>query len=77
MSLVRARIGDRSVNVSPEYAAAEGFEVLEEPTHRDDGRARPETTVSGRAVKPKTTVAEAAAKKAGQPTAANSPSKEK
>lgn len=77
MSLVRARIGDRSVNVSPEYAEAEGLELLDEPTHRADGRTRPETTLAGRPLKPKTTVAEAAAKKAGQPTAANSPSKEK
>ena len=73
-NLVRARIGDRSVNVSPEYAEAKGLEVLDEPTHLDDGRLREETKANGRPVKPKTSVASAAAaKKAGQPTAADNP----
>lgn len=77
-NLVRARIGDRAVNVSPEYAEANGLEVLDEPTHGEDGRIRPETRVDGRPVKPKTSVAEAAAakKKAGQPTAASNPPSE-
>lgn len=73
MALVRARIDDRSVNVSPEHAEAEGLELLDEPTHFDDGRPRPETRANGRPVKPKTTVAAAAAKKAGQSSAAPVP----
>lgn len=79
MSLVRAVIGDREVNVSPEYAEAHGLEVLaDEPTHRPDGRTRPETRRGGRPLKPQTTVSTEAAKKAGQPLAADpTPSKEK
>lgn len=73
MALVRALIGNRSVNVSPEYAKAHDLEVLDEPTHLDDGRVRPETTATGRPIKPKTTVADATAKKAGKPTAESNP----
>lgn len=76
MALVRALIGRRSVNVSPEYAEAKGLEVLDEPTHLDDGRVRPETTATGRPIKPKTTVAAAAAKKAAKPTATPNPPSE-
>lgn len=73
MALVRALIGDRSVNVSPEYAESYSLELLDEPTHLDDGRVRPECTAAGRPIKPKVTVADAAAKKAGQPTAKSTP----
>ena len=74
MALVRALIGDRSVNVSPEYAETHSLELLDEPTHLDDGRVRPETTATGRPIKPKVTVdALSAAKKAGQPTAKSTP----
>lgn len=65
-NLVRAVIGDREVNVSPEYAKAKGLKVLDEPTARPDGRLRPTTRRNGRPAKPKTSVAEAAAKKAAE-----------
>lgn len=72
-NLVRAVIGDREVNVSAEYAEAHGLEVLDESVRRPDGRLKPETRRKGRPVKPQTTVADAAAKKADQPTAADTP----
>lgn len=87
MSLVRALVPDgdagQLVNVSPAQAEAKGWEVVDEPTHGDDGRALPPTRANGRPVKPKTnlpktTVDKAStAKKADEPTAAdNPPSKE-
>ena len=78
-NLVRAVIGDREVNVSPEYAEAHGLEVLDEPVRRPDGRLKPEARRDGRPLKPKTTASTEAAKKAGQPTATDNPpsSKEK
>jgi hypothetical protein len=78
-NLVRAVIGDRAVNVSPEFAESEGLEVLDEPTHFDDGRLRPETKANGRPLKPTVTVAPVAAgKKAGSSAADDTtPSKEK
>lgn len=75
-NLVRAVIGDREVNVSPEYAESHGLEVLDESVRRPDGRLKPETRRKGRPVKPQTTVAAAAAKKAGQPLAADNPPSE-
>lgn len=63
--LVRVVIGDVETNVGRAYAKKHGLSVLDgEPTHRDDGRQRPDTR-RGRPVKPKTTVAEAAAVKNG------------
>lgn len=82
MSLVRALVPDgdagQLVNVSPELAESNGWEVVDEPTHGDDGRPLPPTRPSGRPVKPKTTVGKVStAKKADEPTAAdNPPSKE-
>lgn len=61
--LVRAVIGDREVNVSAAYAKTHDLTVLDEPTHRPDGRARAETRSGGRKAKPKTSVAKAAATK--------------
>jgi len=55
--LVRARIGDREVNVGRTYAESNHLEILNEPTHLDDGTPRPETRAGGRPVKPQTTVA--------------------
>ena len=82
MPLVRALVPDgdagQLTNVSPELAEANGWEVVDEPTHGVDGRPLPPTRASGRPVKPKTTVGKApTAKKADEPTAAdNPPSKE-
>ena len=64
--LVRAVFGDQEVNVSPAFAEAKGLKVLDEPTHRRDGRQRPATRSGGRPVKPKTTVAKAAGEKAAK-----------
>lgn len=78
-NLVRAVIGDQEVNVSPEYAEANQLEVLDEPTHTEYGRQRPQTRRGGRTTKPKTTVASAAAKKAAKPAGSsdnNPPSEE-
>jgi len=81
-SLVRAVIDGQEVNVSAAYAETHDLEVLDEPTHRDDGRRRAPTRLGGRPVKPKTSVAEAAAKKAAAKSAEPAesdtpPSKEK
>lgn len=80
MSLVRAIVpdgdGGQANNVSPELAASSGWVVLDEPTHAGDGSPRPPERANGRPVKPKTSVAEAAGKKAGSSAANNSPSKE-
>ena len=81
--LVRAVVGDQEVNVGRAYAEAKGLKVLDEPTHRPDGRPRPETRRGGRPNKPRqgieTTVAKAAAAKKAESSAAhdNPPSKEK
>jgi hypothetical protein len=63
---VRARLKDgRETNLSPFFARRLEAEVLDEPTTRPDGSARPDTRASGRKVKPKTSVDEAStAKKA-------------
>lgn len=75
-NLVRAVIGDQEVNVSPEYAESNELEVLDEPTHIGR-RQRPQTRANSRPMKPKTTVADAAAKKAAKSAdTSNPPSKE-
>lgn len=61
--LVRARIGGIEKNVGRKFAEAHGLDVLDEPTTRADGRLRGETRPGGRALKKRTTVAEAAAAK--------------
>lgn len=68
---VRARVNrdggsDLSRTTSRQRAEAAGWDVLDEPTHSRDGRIRPDTTIDGRAVKPKTSVAQAAAEKADE-----------
>lgn len=75
-NLVRAVIGDQEINVSPEYAESKGLKVLDEPTHREDGRVRPATRRGGRPAKPKTSVAVAAEKKAASSADNNPPSTE-
>lgn len=65
---VRARVpregaSDLSRTTSRQRAEAAGWDLLDEPTHTRDGRIRPDTTIGGRAVKPKTSVAKAAAEK--------------
>jgi hypothetical protein len=72
--LVRAVIGDREVNVSAAYAVKHDLQVLDEPTHRDDGRPRPETRRGGRPNKPKTSVAKKAAAKKAEPAQESGPS---
>lgn len=66
-NLVRAVIGDQEVNVSPQYADAKGLEVLAESIYADDGSLKPATRRGGRPMKPKTSVAKAAAEKAAKP----------
>lgn len=61
--LVRARINGFEKNVGREYAEANGFEVLDEPTTNPDGTVRATTRLDGRPVKKKTSVAKAAAEK--------------
>lgn len=61
--LVRVRIGKVEKNVGADYAEIHELEVLDEPTHNDDGTLRVETREGGRQAKPKTTVAAAAAQK--------------
>lgn len=61
--LVRVRIGDVEKNVGAPFAELFSLEVLDEPTRRPDGSLRPPTRANGRPMKPKTSVAEAAAAK--------------
>lgn len=77
--LVRAVIGDQEVNVGKEYAESKGLEVLDEPTHSEDGQIRSATRRGGRRVKPKVSVAEKAAEKkaaakSAEPADTNPPS---
>jgi hypothetical protein len=62
-SLVRVRLDGFEKNVGASFAESHKLEVLDEPTHRDDGTARPTLRAGGRRVKPKTTVAKQAAAK--------------
>lgn len=64
--LVRAVVGDREVNVARHYAETNGLTVLDEPVRRTDGRLRVTSRRRSRPVKPKTSVKEAAAKKAAK-----------
>lgn len=65
MALVRVRFdGGVEKNVSAALAKKAGLTVLDEPTHNPDGSVRGETRNGGRPAKKKTTVAQAAAKKA-------------
>lgn len=62
--LVRVRQNGFERNAGRLYAEqTEGVEILDEPTHTPDGRSRPTTRVGGRQVKPRTSVAAAAAEK--------------
>lgn len=61
--LVRVRIGDRIKNVGSAFAKKHSLEVVDESPRRPDGTLRPEMRSNGRRVKPKTTVAGAAAAK--------------
>ena len=61
--LVRVRANDVEFNTGRALAEKRDYEVLDEPTHRPDGRPRPTTRRGGRAAKPKTTVSAEAAKK--------------
>lgn len=73
---VRARVPregapDLSHTTSALRAEAAGWDLLDEPTHGGDGRIRPDTTIEGRPVKPKTSVAQAATEKKAAKSAAN------
>jgi len=61
--LVRVRANDVEFNASRALAEKRRWEVLDESTHRPDGRPRPTTRREGRPVKPKTSVSVEAAKK--------------
>lgn len=61
--LVRVRIGDVEKNVGASFAELFSLEVLDEPTRRPDGSLRPPSRANGRPMKPKTSVADAAAAK--------------
>ena len=61
--LVRARFDGVEKSVSRGLAERHGLEILDEPARRPDGQIRPTTRIGGRPRKPKTSVAEAAAKK--------------
>lgn len=61
--LVRVRVGDVEKNVGRAFAESVGLEVLDEPTHRPDGRPRQTTRVGGRRIKKRTSVAKSAAEK--------------
>jgi hypothetical protein len=62
--LVRVRANGVEFNAGRALAERKNWQVLDgEPTHRPDGRPRPTTRANGRPVKPKTSVAEAAAEK--------------
>jgi len=54
-------------SVGAELAQDADLEVLDEPTHNDDGSLREPTRANGRPPKAKTTVAKAAAGKADKP----------
>jgi hypothetical protein len=64
--IVRVRENGFEYNTGAARAEAKSLEVLDEPTHRPGGRPRPVTRVPGRPVKPKTSVAEKVAEKAGK-----------
>lgn len=61
--LVRVRDNDVEFNTTRALAKKRDYEVLDEPTHRPDGRPRPTTRRDSRPVKPRTTVSAEAAKK--------------
>ena len=64
MALVRVRKDGFEFNVGAGYAASKGLEVIDSPTHTQDGRPRRATRLNDRPVKPKKSVAEKAAEKA-------------
>lgn len=64
-NLVRARVNGFEMNLGRAQAeTTEDIEILDEPTHERDGSPRPTTRLDNRPVKPRTSVAEAAAAKA-------------
>ena len=62
--IVRVREGDREYNTGRAFAEAHKLTILDEPARDRAGALRPVARAGGRKVKPKTSVAEAAAKKA-------------
>lgn len=60
--LARSKRTQRVAPMSRVLAERVGAEILDESPYRRDRTLRPMTTKTGRAVKPRTTVAEAAAK---------------
>lgn len=65
--LVRVRVNGYDTNVGRAFAEKHELEVLDEPTHRPDGRPRRLSRADGRPMKRRTTVdAEASRKKASR-----------
>lgn len=71
MALVRVRKDGFEFNVGANYAESKGLEVIDSPTHTQDGRPRRPTRLYGRPVKPKKSVAEKAAEKGTQTPSAS------
>lgn len=65
--LVRVRLNGVEKNMGRALAESSGVEILDEPTTNGDGTLRGLTRSGGRKAKPKTSVAEAAEKKAVMP----------
>lgn len=79
--LVRVRVtnsdGIAEVSVGREFAELVGLDILEdESAHNGDGTVRVETRADGRPVKPRTSVASAAAKNTKRGAAAASDAEE-
>jgi hypothetical protein len=71
--LVRACLGSVEKSVSRGLAERHDLKILDESAYRPDGRIRPTTRVGGRPKKPKTSVAESAAKKKAASRGASTP----
>lgn len=63
MPLVRVRKDGFEFNVGENFAASEELEVIDSPTHTQDGRPRRPTRLNDRPVKPKKSIAAKAAEK--------------
>jgi hypothetical protein len=78
--LVRVRVsnsvGTAEVSVGREHAESVGLEILDEPAVNGDGTVRVETRADGRPVKPRVSVASAAAKRTERGAPATSDAEE-
>lgn len=71
MPLVRVRKDGFEFNVGANYAEAKGLEVIDSPTHLQDGRPRRATRLKDRPIKPKKSVAALAAEKGSKAPSAS------